>query len=132
MYTNQKLTQNLKVIGGFAALVSLLLWSDLALAGGGGDLKTITEGLTAQIKSLSGLLIIVAYISGIGFCLAGIVQFKAHKDNPQQVPLSKPIVYLGVGAGLLFLPSIMTSAGSTVFGSGGTVSAGKGKAEGLE
>ncbi|MBT4963111.1 MAG: type IV secretion protein IcmD [Francisellaceae bacterium] len=80
------------------------------------DLSSIAEQLTTQVKSLAGLLVIVAYVAGIGFALAGVIQFKAHKDNPAQVPLSKPIVYLGVGACLLFLPALMGSAGNTIFG----------------
>ena len=53
------------------------------------------------------------------------MKFKTHKDNPQQATLSQAIVYLGVGAALLFLPTIMASAGTTVFG-GSETSAGKG------
>ena len=55
-------------------------------------------------------------MAGIGFAMAGILQFKAHKDNPAQVPLSKPIVYVCVGAFLLFLPQLMGTAGKSVFG----------------
>lgn len=87
-----------------------------AAYGEGNDLAAVSSTLTTQIKSLAGLLVIVAYVAGIGFALAGVIQFKAHKDNPAQVPLSKPIVYLGVGACLLFLPALMGTAGNTIFG----------------
>jgi intracellular multiplication protein IcmD len=109
--------KSLSVIGSSAVMLSLLLWSDFALADGVSDLSGMAAQMTKQIISLSGLLVIISYISGIGFAIAGIVQFKAHKDNPQQTPLSKPLVYLGVGAALLFLPTILSSAGTTLFGS---------------
>lgn len=101
-----------------AGIALLMLWHDLALAGGSKDLKGISEGVSTQVKAVANLLVIVAYVAGVGFALAGVVQFKAHKDNPAQVPLSKPIVYLVVGACLLFLPTIMQAAGETVFGGG--------------
>lgn len=106
-------------------------WVSDAMAQSGQSLSDIVGTVQDNILTLGPLLTIVSYIAGVAFAIAGIVKFKAHKDNPTQVPLSQPIVYLLVGAGLLFLPSIMSSAGSTVFGSGQAVSAGKG-ATGLE
>lgn len=108
----------------------LTLWVGDAMAQGQ-SLSDIVETLKDNILSLAPLLTIISYIAGVAFAIAGIVKFKAHKDNPQQVALSQPIVYLCVGAGLLFLPSIMQSAGTTIFGSGQVESAGKGST-GLE
>ena len=79
-------------------------------------LREILEGLKDQITSVAEILVVVSYVAGVGFALAGIIQFKAHKDNPAQMPLSKPIVYIVVGACLLFLPQILKTAGTTVFG----------------
>ena len=107
--------QNLKKTMLYGGGLLLTLFAGLALAGGDQDLKGISERVTEQLGSVATLLTYVAYVAGIGFCLAGIVQFKAHKDNPVQVPLSKPIVYLVVGVGLLFLPTIMGAGGSTIF-----------------
>lgn len=112
-------------IGGLA----LVAFSPDALAQAQG-LSDIVGNVQENVITLGPLLTIISYIAGVGFAIAGIVQFKAHKDNPTQVPLSKPLVYLGVGAALLFLPSIMATAGTTVF-AGSQTSAGKGKT-GLE
>jgi len=90
------------------------------------DLTKIAGNVEGNVRSLASLLVVVSYIAGIGFALAGLLQFKAHKDNPAQVPLSKPMVYIGVGAALLFLPSILESAGETIFG-GDQSSAGQGE-----
>lgn len=100
-----------------AAGVALFSVQDYALAGGK-DLAELSTGLKNQINAISQVLVIIAYVAGIGFALAGIMQFKAHKDNPTSVPLSKPIVFLVVGALLLFLPTVISSAGQTIFGGG--------------
>lgn len=123
----EKLSNVLKTGKCLAFLYSMLLsfWVGDVLAADQ-SLSDIVSNVQGNIITLGPLLTIVSYIAGVGFAIAGIVKFKAHKDNPTQVALSQPIVYLCVGAGLLFLPSIMSSAGSTVFGSSGASSAGKG------
>ncbi|KAF5271535.1 hypothetical protein FQR65_LT05155 [Abscondita terminalis] len=63
-----------------------------------------------------------AYMAGIGFCMASMLKFKAHKDNPTQIPIGTPIALLFIGAALIFLPNIFRIAGYTVFG--GTSGAG--------
>jgi intracellular multiplication protein IcmD len=103
-------------LGRFSLLVGLLVCSQVALASGGLNIASVASTMQTQINSLVSFLIIVSYVCGIGACLISIMQFKAHKDNPQQVPLSKPMVYLVVGAALLFLPSILQIAGNSIFG----------------
>jgi hypothetical protein len=92
--------------------ILLLIFSGVSSAQ---DLSGIATGVTKQLEDVAILLTYVAYIAGIAFVMIGVIQFKAHKDNPTQVPLSKPIVYLTVGACLLFLPTLMAAAGTTVF-----------------
>ena len=97
--------------------VSLIVCAELAYAAAGvSNISAMASTLTTQIRSLVSFLIVISYVCGIGACLISIMQFKAHKDNPQQVPLSKPMVYLVVGAALLFLPSILQVAGNSIFG----------------
>ncbi len=81
------------------------------------DIATIAGNITGQLGSLTVLLVVAAYVAGVGFALMGVTQFKAHKDNPQQTPISKPIVYIIIAAALLFLPTLMGAAGESVFGS---------------
>lgn len=103
----------------------LVFWVGDAMAAAQ-TLAEIISNVKGNIIELAPLLTIISYIAGIAFAIAGIVKFKAHKDNPQSTALSVPIVYICVGAGLLFLPSVMTSAGTTIF-AGEEVSAGEGK-----
>jgi len=105
---------NKKLIGLLSAGV-LLIWGHEAFAAAQG-LSDIVGNVRDNIITLAPLLTIISYISGVAFAIAGIVKFKTHKDNPQQATLSQAIVYVAVGAALLFLPTIMQSAGTTVFG----------------
>ena len=114
MYKTKK--SYLTIFAFVVASLALYLFQELAVAAGGKGLSDLATGLTTQLKSLAGLIVMVSYVAGIGFALGGVIQFKAHKDNPTQVPLSKPIVLLAVGACLLFLPTIISSTGQTIFG----------------
>ncbi|MCH8621271.1 hypothetical protein [Undibacterium sp. TS12] len=70
-------------------------------------------------KSINGVQVMIqgaCYMAGVALAGGSMFKFKAHKDNPQQTPLSTPIVMLAVAAGLLYLPSLMTSAGQSLWG----------------
>ncbi len=105
-----------------ATCLSFLIANVATAAGNAQSLSSIAKNVQGNILSIVTLLIVIAYVAGVGFALAGILQFKAHKENPAQVPLSKPIVLIAVAACLLFLPTIMQTAGSTVFGTSATSS----------
>ena len=80
------------------------------------DLNTLSTQLQTQLLSVSQLLVYASYVIGVGFALMGTLQFKTHKENPQQMPLGKPVMCMIVAACLLFLPSIMSLAGSSILG----------------
>ncbi len=88
---------------------------EISLAASGGDIGSMATNLTGQINSFKELLKSLSVVAGLGFGIGGLVKFKAHKDNPNQVPLSAPIVLLVVAAGLLALPSLL-SMGATSLG----------------
>ncbi|MEW6277964.1 MAG: type IV secretion protein IcmD [Candidatus Eremiobacterota bacterium] len=62
-----------------------------------------------------------AYVAGLSSSVASLLKFKQHKDNPTQVPIGTPIALLFIAAALLFLPSILSTTGGTMFGDGGGV-----------
>jgi len=105
----------------FGVLMALFLASQLVFAGGGGgqSLGEVAGTVTTSMSNLAKLLTAGAYVAGVGFALMGMLKFKAHKDNPTQVPLSQPIVLLSIAAGLVFLPSLIESGGATVWGGAG-------------
>ena len=79
--------------------------------------NTIASNVNNSIAGIVKLMVLASYLAGVGFAMGGILQFKAHKDNPTQVPISKPVVLLCLAGFLLFLPTVMQTAGETLFGS---------------
>jgi len=96
--------------------ITLLLMPTIVVADQHQTISTVATSITTQVNAIANLLSISAYIAGIGFTLSGILQFKTHKENPQQVPLSKPVVMIIIAAALLFLPTVLTIAGNSLFG----------------
>jgi|GEM_PF-2260541 len=85
-------------------------------------LGSVADNVETSFTNLTNLITAGSYLAGLGFSTGAILKFKQHKDNPTQIPIGTPIALLFVGAALLFLPSILSVAGTTMFGgSGGTV-----------
>ncbi|WP_425287969.1 type IV secretion protein IcmD [Rickettsiella endosymbiont of Miltochrista miniata] len=80
-------------------------------------LGNVASTITGSFNQLAKLITAGAYMAGIGFCMASMLKFKAHKDNPTQIPIGTPIALLFIGAALIFLPNIFKIAGYTIFGS---------------
>jgi len=94
----------------------LFFTTNAAIAATSEALVDIVGRVEGNVLSIARLLILISYVAGVGFAMAGVLQFKAHKDNPSQVPLSKPMVLICVAGALLFLPSLMSTAGKSIFG----------------
>lgn len=113
--------QKLKSLGKSLGKASLYALPLAAVAFSGQAMAQASVGDMAMTvsKSVNGLQVLiqgVCYMGGIAMAGIALFKFKAHKDNPQQTPLSVPIVMLLVGAGLLYLPSVLSSAGETLWG----------------
>ncbi|GJM07220.1 MAG: hypothetical protein DHS20C10_09540 [marine bacterium B5-7] len=94
-----------------------LIFSGAAFAGTELGIGGIAQNVTSTFTAVSKLITAASYVAGMGFAIAAILKFKAHKDNPTQIPVGTPIALLFIGAALLFMPSIFQSAGETLFGS---------------
>lgn len=81
------------------------------------NLGSVAQNVTGSMKDVAELITAAAYVAGLGFAVAAILKFKAHKDNPQQIPVGTPIALLFIAAALIFLPSLLGVSGQTVFGS---------------
>ena len=101
-------------------LVTMFFYTSLANAGTEvTDLGSVASTLTGSFGKLAKLITAGAYMAGIGFAMASMLKFKAHKDNPTQIPIGTPIALLFIGAALIFLPNIFGIAGNTIFGGTG-------------
>ena len=74
-------------------------------------------GSPGTFTSLTKLITAGSYLAGLGFSIGAIMKFKQHKDNPTQIPIGTPIALVFIAAALLFLPSILSVTGYTMFGS---------------
>lgn len=102
----------------FAFIVALTTGSYAAISHAD-QVKTLGDmalTITQSFYGLAKLITAGAYMAGIGFVMASMLKFKAHKDNPTQIPIGTPIALLFVGSSLMFLPHIFAIAGQTVFG----------------
>lgn len=91
-----------------------------------GGISDVANTVTSNLDGVAKLITACSYVAGLGFAVGAILKFKAHKDNPQQIPVGTPIALVFIAAALLFLPSLMKSAGSTLFSGGGKTASVKG------
>ena len=103
---------------GILLTLGLAFYASDVYAQGATDLGAVADNMTKTFGKLAQLITAISYIAGMGFGLAAILKFKAHKDNPTQIPIGTPIALLFVAAALLFLPTLFGVAGVTIFGSG--------------
>lgn len=92
--------------------------ASLAAVSGIGSVATTVTG---NLAAIARLITAASYVAGMAFAVGAIVKFKAHKDNPTQIPIGTPIALLFVGAALIFVPTVFKVAGSTMFGASGAV-----------
>ena len=104
----------------YAALSGVLLFLGTALiAAHAGDptLGALAKNVQDNLSPVETLIISLCYIGGVGFAGAAIMKFKQYKDNPQQIQLGQPIALTFIAAALIWLPQLVKTAGSTIFGS---------------
>ena len=80
---------------------------------------SVATQVTSNVGAIAKLVTAASYVAGMAFAVGAIVKFKAHKDNPTQVPISNGVVLLFVAAALLFMPTVFKVSGATLFGASG-------------
>lgn len=102
-----------KVILGMLAL-SCFTVGTVALAAVSGGIGTVAQNVTSNLGAIAKLITAASYVAGMAFAVGAIVKFKAHKENPTQIPIGTPIALLFVGAALIFIPSVFKVTGQTL------------------
>ena len=77
------------------------------------DIGDVASNVTSSFTDLASLITDASYVAGSAFAVAEIAKFKTHKDNPTQIPIGTPIALLFVGAALLFLPTVISTASTS-------------------
>ncbi len=101
---------------GIMLLVGAILCLGVGTAFAISGIGSVASNVTTNLGNVARLITAAAYVAGFGFAVGAIVKFKAHKDNPTQIPISMPIALLFVAAALIFIPSVFKSTGVTLFG----------------
>jgi len=76
----------------------------------------IAESAGSQATTATTAAVLVAALVGIVFLIMGGMGFKKYADNPQQTPLSKPMIFLAAGALLFGLSATSETMQSSIFG----------------
>lgn len=106
-----------------------LFFAAFVYAGPLSGIGSVAAQVTGNLGNVAKLVTAGAYVGGMAFAVGAIVKFKAHKDAPQQVAIGVPIAYLFVAAALIFIPSVFSTTGATLFGSSGSVAGPSGVSE---
>lgn len=75
---------------------------------------SVAAQVTSQFANIARFITALSYIAGMAFVVGALVKFKAHKDNPTQIPIGTPIALLFIGAALIFAPTIFKVTGTTL------------------
>ena len=89
-----------------------------AATASGSGIGAIAANVTGNLANIAKLITAGSYVAGMAFAVGAIAKFKQHKENPQQMPLSTPIVLLFIGIALIFIPAIFKAGGGTLFNGG--------------
>ena len=74
-----------------SSLVCFILGTEVALAVSGAGIGSVAANVRSNLGDIAKLITAASYVAGMAFAVGAIVKFKAHKDNPQQIPIGTPI-----------------------------------------
>lgn len=109
-----------KIVLALLAVTSFTIGS-VALAAAISGAGSVASQVTTNISAVARLITAASYVAGMAFAVGAVVKFKAHKDNPTQIPIGTPIALLFVGAALIFIPTVFKVGGGTLFGASGQI-----------
>lgn len=106
------------ILSVFAVTAVGLMFSEAALAAS--TLQQQVATFNSGFGDLSTLVTKGMFLAGIASGGMAALKFKEHSDNPQQVKLSKPLIYLLASGMLVGLPAMLDMSATTLTGQGAT------------
>lgn len=91
-------------------------------ADGGGALQSgvamssISDQVTSSLKNFSYIIHAISILGGIAFFVAFAFKAKQHRDNPTQVTIGQPLMYLFLAIVLAALPWFISTSKRMVYG----------------
>jgi intracellular multiplication protein IcmD len=113
----KKVVLGLLALGCFVVGTGAAFSAETTISGIG----SVASQVGTNLAGIAKLITAASYVAGMAFAVGAIVKFKAHKDNPTQIPVGTPIALLFIGAALIFIPTVFSVSGATMFGGSGTV-----------
>lgn len=90
----------IRLIYGFL-FTTVIVMSNAAYAA---SLGSISGNILGPARGLGYLMNSICYLAGFGFLLCSLLQYKYHRENPQQVKLGTPVMLLFLGIALIAVP----------------------------
>ena len=102
-------------------LIAVLPLPAEASLGDVGDIQTLMTRLERVLPAFWGLMVIIAYVAGLGFFLKGLLMLKAFSapltQQTRPGEISGPLVYLFVGTMMLWIAPSTDIISRSIFGS---------------
>lgn len=87
-----------------AALLCLFPMFAFAISmSGGNNLGVAASNLNEVTAFIYNILDVILYMGGAVLGMSGVMKYRLHRRNPQQVPLSTPVTELSIAAVLIGL-----------------------------
>src|SRR5579872_6734932 len=108
--TKHTLAEQLFKACAMSALVGSIFYTNTAYATlNVPSLDTVLENISTQIPQLMQMVTALAYVMGFYFVIAGVMELKHVGESRTMMSsehgLKKPLIFLFVGAALIYLPS---------------------------
>lgn len=97
-------------------IISLLTLFAIATVTQAATINDIADNIITQLAAGNEMIILMAYVSGLGFLVISFFKFKQHKDNPAQNPVGNALTILLIGVLLIYLGNLSKPLGETFFG----------------
>ncbi len=79
------------------------------------SLGELAGNILIPTTGLGNLVVLASYVAGVGLILGAILQYRAHRENPQQIRLSTPVALLILGLALIIIPWLSSHSLSASF-----------------
>lgn len=105
---------------GLAVAVPTLGFADGSLTDGVA-MSSIKASVSGSMENISYIINAIAILGGIAFFVAFAFKAKQHRDNPTQVTIGQPLMYLFLAIVLATLPWFISTSKRMVYGGSSSV-----------
>jgi hypothetical protein len=79
------------------------------------SIDVMVKNTQNNLSAMSDIISSVSYLIGVMFGIKASLAFKEHAEDPDRIPLSKPIVYMMLAAMLVALPEFLRVGVNTIY-----------------